>query len=243
MGIAVCDDDVSTRDDIVRMIRKQHPEAERELSVFSSGEELLESEENFAITFLDIEMGKISGMDAAKCIREKQERRGLKRSIIIFVTGYREYMEEAFDVNAYHYLLKPIDEDKFAAVFERAWREMSAAEEENRRYIMIKSLGVLQKIFLKDICYIESSNKKVIIHTKDSVIQGYGKMENYENELGENFYRCHRGYLVNMENITAYCTDTIQVLNGDRILLARKKYPDFVRKYMNYARSGGIVNV
>ena len=66
-------------------------------------------------------MDTVSGMELARHIREREET-GRKRSIIIFVTGYREYMGEAFDVNAFHYLLKPLDEKKFAEVFARAWK-------------------------------------------------------------------------------------------------------------------------
>ena len=90
---------------------------------------------------------------------------------------------------------------------------------------------------------IESSNKKVIYHTKNGRIDTYGKMEELEKELGNSFYRCHRCYLVNMEKICAYSTDTIQVVGGDELILAQKKYTDFVKRYMRYAKDGGIVNV
>ena len=68
-------------------------------------------------------------------------------------------------------------------------------------------------------------------------------MEELENRLGSTFYRCHRCYLVNMEKISAYSADNIQVINGDNLLLARKKYSDFIKTYMRYVKNGGIVNV
>lgn len=107
----------------------------------------------------------------------------------------------------------------------------------------MKSSGTQQKILLKNIYYIESGNKKVIFHTTDSTLEVYGKMEKLENELGNTFYRCHRCYLVNMEKISAYSADNIQVTNGDNLLLARKKYSDFIKTYMKYVKNGGIVNV
>ena len=67
--------------------------------------------------------------------------------------------------------------------------------------------------------------------------------EELEKELGNAFYRCHRCYLVNMEKICAYSADTIQVVGGDELILAQKKYTDFVKRYMRYAKDGGIVNV
>lgn len=241
MKIAVVDDDRAIGEAIVRLIEEQEPEAE--VCQFSSGKEMLETGENFAISLLDIEMEEMSGLELAKNIRQLQEKKGMAKSILIFITGYREYMEEAFDVNAFHYLVKPIDEEKFSEVFQRAWKEVSIAEEQSKRYIIVKNSGIQQKILLKDIYYIESSNKKVVYHTKEGRFETYGKMEELENELGNVFYRCHRCYLVNMEKISAYSTDTIRVVNGDKLILAQKKYPDFIKQYMRYAKDGGIVNV
>ena len=241
MKIAVCDDDRAAREHIISLIREQAENAE--ISAFSSGEELLSSREDFHIAFLDMEMGQMSGMDTARLIRQGQEEKGNAASIIIFVTGYDRYMNEAFDVSAFHYLLKPVNEEKFRSVFQRALKELSAAEERTRRYILVKSRGVQQKVYLKEVCYIESANKKVIMHTDTEVLECYGKMEELEQMAGEGFYRCHRCYLVNMEKIASYSASAIQVVNGDTLILARKKYAEFVRRYMKYAKEGGIVNV
>ena len=240
MRIAVCDDDRAIREELFRLIQKQVSEAD--IMEYQSGEELINARGNFDIYFLDIEMGEVSGMDIARRIRE-QEDNGRQRSIIIFVTGYREYMEAAFDVNAFHYLIKPIDAEKFSEVFSRAWKEASVSCEQTKKYIMVKSSGTQQKLLLKDIYYIESGNKKVIFHTTNGTLEVYGKMEELENGLGKTFYRCHRCYLVNMEKISAYSGDHIQVTNGDKLLLARKKYSDFIKTYMRYVKNGGIVNV
>lgn len=240
MRIAVCDDDRAIREELFRLIQKQVSEAD--IMEYQSGEELINARGNFDIYFLDIEMGEVSGMDIARRIRE-QEDNGRQRSIIIFVTGYREYMEAAFDVNAFHYLIKPIDTEKFSEVFRRAWKEAAVFYEQEKKYIIVKSSGTQQKILLKNIYYIESGNKKVIFHTTNGTLEVYGKMEELEKGLGNTFYRCHGCYLVNMEKISAYSADNIQVINGDNLLLARKKYSDFIKIYMRYVKNGGIVNV
>lgn len=240
MKIAVCDDDRPIRKELIRLIQRQATDAD--ITEYQSGEALICAGADFDIYFLDIEMDSVSGMELARHIRE-QEENSRKRSLIIFVTGYREYMEEAFDVNAFHYLVKPLDEEKFAEVFERAWKEASAFYEQEKRYIMVKSFGTQQRLLLKNIYYIESHNKKVIIHTTDKTLEVYGKMEELENRLGSTFYRCHRCYLVNMEKISAYSADNIQVKNGDNLLLARTKSSDFIKAYMRYIKNGGIVNV
>lgn len=161
MKIAVVDDDRAICEAIVRLIKEQEPEAE--VCQFSSGKGMLETGENFAIYFLDIAMEEMSGLELAKKIRQTQEKKGMAKSILIFITGYREYMEEAFDVNAFHYLVKPIDEEKFSEVFQRAWREAAAFWEKTKKYIMVKNSGTQQKILLKDIYYIESGNKRFLI--------------------------------------------------------------------------------
>lgn len=241
MKIAVCDDDKIVRDDIVHLIKKHIPDVN--VFTFVSGEELIDYGEDFDISFIDIEMEKMTGIDAAKKIRAKQERQGNPKSIIIFITKYSDYMESAFDVNAYHYLLKPIDNEKFVDVLKRAWKDAMIINERNNKYIMVKSFGVQHKIFVKDIYYIESNNKKVVIHTKDGIIASYGRMDELENLLGDEFYRCHRCYLVNMENISAYSADMVKVSNGDKLILAKKKHKDFVKKYTIYAKNEGFIYI
>jgi len=241
MKIAVCDDDRTTREQIASLIKEYNPDAE--IITFESGDDMIKSQDSFEISFLDVEMKAISGIDVAKYMRAEQEKWEKDKSIIIFVTGYREYMEDAFDVNAFHYLVKPIDEKKFQTVFRRALKEIFSKTKQKKLSVIIKYNGMQKRVLLKDIYYIESSNKKVVFHTKDGKIDTYGRMDDWETELGDSFYRCHRGYLVNLEKITAYNVDTIDLINGDSLILAQKKYSDFIKAYMRYAKDGGIVNV
>ncbi len=117
MKIAVCDDDKKVREQMSSMIKRQAPDFD--ICQNATGENIISAGIDHDIYFLDIEIGDISGIELAKKIRSEQENSG-NRSIIIFVTAFREYMEDAFDVNAFHYLVKPIKEKKFAEVFQRA---------------------------------------------------------------------------------------------------------------------------
>ncbi|MCH5186703.1 MAG: response regulator transcription factor, partial [Oscillospiraceae bacterium] len=186
MKIAVCDDDKAAREHIVSLIKDRTHETE--IITFESGEEMLKSQEDFDISFLDIEMKELSGTDVAKHIRQREK--DSAKSIIIFVTGHDRYVYDAFDVSAFHYLLKPINEEKFRTVFERALKELSATAERTKRYILVKNSGTQQRVYIKDIYYIESANKKVIIHTKTGILESYGKMDELEQMTGGGFYRC-----------------------------------------------------
>lgn len=238
MKIAVCDDSREIRGEIASLVKER--QSGLETAEFGSGEELLRCGEDFDMIFLDISMKTLSGIETAERLRERQEKMPFK-SIIVFVTAFSDYMQSAFDVNAFHYLVKPLDREKFGAVFDRAMKEICLRQ--NLRSVMIKTGGVQKKLYLKDIYYVESSNKKTVFHTKNGVFDSYGKMEELESRLGGSFYRCHRCFLVNMESICSYGFDEITVINGENLLLAKKKYPDFVKTYLRYAKEGGIVNV
>ncbi len=234
MKIAICDDITEIRREISLLIRKTCPKAE--IKDFPNSEVLLNSKADFDIIFLDIEMGDVNGMEAAKLLRQ---RKVVKNPIIIFVTAYPDYMEQAFDVKAFHYLIKPINKEKFTRVFSAAVKEAAGSEP----FIMIKTFGDRQKLLLKDIYYIESSNKKAIFHTKKGRVEAYRKMEELEQELSGTFFRCHRCFLVNMEAISGYSFEEIRLINGEALILSKKKYPEFVKAYLQYAEKGGAVNV
>lgn len=242
--IAVCDSDREVCLDIRNLILSERPEAE--VRIFHSAEELLREKCNFRICFLDIK--GIDGMELAGKIRERQRGRGA-RSIIIFVTGFREHMEDAFDVQAFHYLLKPVKPEKFRQVLECAWQEAKFMEAQEERCALLKIAGPrdapkdTKKIPLQEILYVESCNKNVVVHTSEGTYEVLGKLSDFEDSFGESFYRSHRCYLVNFAKISSYRQSEITLVNGDRILLAYKKYSAFVKAYLSYARRGGFVNV
>lgn len=239
MNIAVCDNNRNACNEILRLIRKDKPTAK--IFTFTSAETLLDAPEDFSIYFLDIR--GVSGLEIARNLRARQNLQGKPKSILIFITGYREYMAEAFDVNAFHYILKPIDTKKFSQVLARACHEVEESESRAEKYLLLKVGGVHKKFYLRNIFFIESNNKKVIVHTSDGNFEAAGKMDSLEVALSDCFYRCHRCYLVNLEKISAYTANTIQLTGGDEIFIAAKKYSAFVKTYLRYAKEGGGVNV
>ena len=237
ISVAVCEPNGELRDELARMIAKKKPEAR--LGAFSSGDELLRSEEDFAIYFLDVQGA--DGLEVARELRARE--RGVAGSVIVFVTGYRDYMEEAFDVHAFQYLVKPVDGKKFAEVLCAAWAEAEATRRREGRHILLKLDGIMRKVALRDILYLESRNKKVAIHTTEGAHEIRRSMETMEAALDDGFYRCHRCYLVNLAQIADYGPRAIRLENGEQLLLAEKKYADFVKTYLRYAKSGGVVHV
>lgn len=232
MEIAVADDEKIIREHIYKLIKKQN--SEYNLSAYGTGEELLSAEKNFDIIFLDIHMEGMNGIEAAKKLREKSD-----DTIIIFITALKEYVFDALDLYAFHYLLKPIDEEKFSEVLKRA-AEAVKHSQNNKLFIKTKNITINQS----EIIYIESSGKKANIHTIDGKnIEVYASMDDFEKQLGDNFYRSHRAYIVNMYHITQYDKESITVLNGEKVYLTKKKYGEFVKAYMWYLQNEGVSGV
>lgn len=222
MRVAIVESNPEQRDDLARRVLQIDPDAT--IEVFSSRAEF-SIEEEFSIYLLDIH--GVEGMSIAREIRRRKS-----RSVIIFITGFREFMEEAFDVQAFHYLLKPIESEKFARVFRRAMTEAS----EDSRFILVRAGGILRKIFLDSILFIESDDKKVRIRLEDSTLETYSTLTTLESELGARFFRCHRCYLVNLDKIVSYSSNEIELIDGARILLARSKSRDFRKSFLHYIR-------
>lgn len=244
LNIAVCDDEANVRCLIKKMIEKQ-TRACRILE-FSSGGELLrfwrqENREQIDILFLDIFMDDTDGMETAEQIRAWKEERDEplwgSLPLLVFVTGHPEYMAKAFSVNAFHYLIKPIDEKEFADIFAHAVRECSrlgVIKSAEPREILVKDGNITRSIPADDIYYIESNNRKIIIAMRDEKIECYGKISGMERELQEGFFRTHRGYLVNMKYVERYSRTEVQMKNGSRLLISKYKYQEFVRTYLTY---------
>lgn len=227
--IAICDDQKRIREYLEKLVLDC---VHAEIRQFSEGEKLLKSDINFDIILLDICMEentckfKINGMETAKRIRKKSE------AIIIFITALKEYVFDAYDVDAFQYLLKPIDEIKFKYVLTKA---ISQVEKEKRTApLVIKVNGIYRSIPIADILYAENDARKIVLHTKNEKLVFYEKMEVLENKLGSNFFRSHRGFLVHLQEVESYDNRNIILKNGDVIFLAKLKYNDFVTAYMNY---------
>ena len=186
-------------------------------------------EENMAdIVITDIQMPGMDGMETARILRQINE-----RMVLIFVTAVEEYVFQAFDVAAFHYLVKPFSDEKFEEVVKRAVRSIKEYSENqlDEKYMMVQSGGSHMKVFLKDIVYAEVYNRKVIIHTRDTNIEYYGKLQELSEIAGADFFRTHRAYLVHFKYVQKYDANCVTMENGTA-LIAKQNYSEFVKQYL-----------
>ena len=230
MKFAICDDEKEIRNDIAEKIKLFYPESS--ISHFDNAGGLLNYTDNADIIFLDISLPDGNGVELAAKLRE----RGF-RSVIIFVTAYDDYVFKAFDVGAFHYLLKPLSAAKFYEVLNKAVGSLQYREcDKEDKFIVIKSGGISRKIPLSEIVYAEVFNRKIIISTVNEKIEYYGKLTELENQLGNSFFRTHRAYLINLRYLERYSAVDVTLETGETLLLSKQKYPALVKSYLSYMR-------
>ena len=234
--IVIVDDEEIIREQIKKLIEKRFSDCM--IDTYATGEALLRSGKCYDIIFLDIQMDGINGIDTAKELRQKFE-----NFVLIFITGIKEHVFDAFEVSAFHYLLKPLEEKKILTVYERAVSEVRKQRRRKEEPIFIKTRNRNITLEQRNVLYIESRAKKVEIHTNTEVVEAYGAIGELQKQLGDSFYRCHRGYLVNMAFVSEYKNDSIILNNGEVVILAKEKYSDFVKTYMRYLKNGGGIFV
>lgn len=230
MQIAVCDDEEIVREQIKELIIEQKKDCQ--VVQFVSGEELLAAHESFDLIFLDIQLDGMTGIEVAREFRNRGD-----EVFLIFVTGAKEYIFDAFDVSAFQYLLKPISEKRFSEIFARAKRELE--KKKHVEPLIFKIGGRHVRVKREQILYAESKGRKAGIHTKQEELEIYADMKSLEGQLGEAFACCHKGLLVNMGYIQEYDRDKILLTNGQELYLSRRKSGEFVKKYLQYLRKGG----
>lgn len=234
MKIGICDDEKATREMLRDKVKKLYPQAD--ILLYASGEELLAGELP-DILLLDIQMQGKSGIITAEELRLMD-----RQLIIIFVTAIEDYVFQAFDVDAFHYLVKPFSDEKFSEVLQKAAVKLEKLESENGKRkkpsLFITTRGTHITVNFEDIVYAEVFDRKVIIHTMDSDIEYYGKLKDLEKKAGEGFYRPHRAYLVNFDFIRKYDATTIYMKKG-QALMAKQNYQGFVKSYLRYNQRKG----
>ncbi|MBR7161042.1 MAG: response regulator transcription factor [Clostridia bacterium] len=228
LNVAVCDDEKEQTERIAAVVTAW---AEREghrcaLRTFASSEEFLfeyESDSSYDVLLLDVEMGDISGISLAKKIRKENN-----RSEIIFVTSHFEFVGEGYEVDALHYLVKPISEEKLCEVLSKAAEKLS----EEPPSVVITCDGETVKLYESEILYVESFLHYIMIHTKEKAYKIKESISLFEEKLSEDFFRAHRSYLISLKHIVRISRTGVLLDDRTELPLARGKYNDINRAFI-----------
>lgn len=217
INIGICDDELYCRSnikDILKEILSSYP-INYNIYEFSSGEELLNNyPKDLDILIMDIQMKTINGMDTARKIREFDQ-----NLEIIFMTSFVEFMQEGYEVKAYRYILKPINERKISKNILPCINEIV---KKRNNYLTINVKNYVDRIKIDSIIYIETDRPNILIYTHDNMYttkMSISKIEKILSEYG--FFRCHNSYIVNLK--------LVESMNGNTVVVDGKDIP--ISKY------------
>ena len=230
--IAICDDEKHMSDHIRAMasdfFRKKNREIQ--LRTFLSGEELLNYDGQIDILFLDIQMNGMDGLETARKLRA-----GKFRGVLIFITVLKEMVFQSFEVQAYDYLVKPVDEKQFGKTMERLYASMQNTSEDS----LLVQQGYERRIVPKDeIVFCEVIDRKIYLNlASGEVVDYYERIENLETKLGSHFFRCHRSYLINLKHLKGYKNGTACMDNGKEVPVSRLRSREFSGVVLQYMKN------
>ncbi|WP_461206676.1 LytR/AlgR family response regulator transcription factor [Clostridium sp. DL1XJH146] len=233
INIAICDDNREENEMINSLVQKNVEELgiQFKISCFNDGEDLVEHinyyKEIYDLIFLDIYMQFSNGIDVARKIRNFD-----KECKIIFITYSKEYAIDSYDVRAFHYILKPIEEEKLVSTIKLA---VDSLDKESKQIIITNKKGSY-RIFYKDILYAESKARIVNIHLKlDKVITFYSKLEDFFEKLqDERFFKPHKSFIVNMDYISKIQSNSIFMINDRSIPISDSNLKEIKEVYFGY---------
>jgi DNA-binding LytR/AlgR family response regulator len=155
----------------------------------------LARELRYDVVFLDVEMPGATGLETAPAVRERRD-----PPAVVFVTAHAEYAVDAFAVEAFDYLLKPVEPDRLARVVERL-RERTDESAPPVDKVAVVAGGGTELLDRDQIHYVQAEGDYSRVHTYDRAYLSTASLGELEERLGPRFARIHRSYLVNLAKV------------------------------------------
>lgn len=232
MKIAICDDEIDFIDAVCPLIEQWAKEREVKLTLyrFTNGDDLINAQQRecMDLIILDVIMPLLSGIDTAR------ELRNTNHTVpIVFLSSSREFAVDSYEVKALNYLIKPVEPANLFLMLDDFLKTLK----QPKPFFTAKTADGFQRIIIADVDYLEAQNKHVLVHlSNDSTIairELFSKcMEYFSPEKG--FCRCHRSYIVNLNNIEQFSKTEVTTIRNAAIPISRKNYTAFKEAYFNY---------
>lgn len=230
MKIAICENDLL--DEKFLRLTLEYLLKAKDLSYsivsFTSGKQMLTALEtdHFDISFLDIYLDEVDGVVLANKIRKDS-----KQTSIIFTTSSEEHMADGYALGVVHYLVKPFNESDVHEALNRSMKKIQ--EQEPCIEVIVRRRREL--IFFRDIKYVESQNRCSVLHTTFGEKAVYESLNQLEKKLTDpRFLRCHRSFLVNMDNVMALEVQDFLLFSGEKIPMKRDELKKLRARYASY---------
>ncbi|MDE6739845.1 MAG: LytTR family DNA-binding domain-containing protein [Lachnospiraceae bacterium] len=234
LRIAICDDETDARNALrIQLEQVLIEETEEIVYEFSSGANAASWLEKHPgevdLLFLDVEMKGLSGMETAEKIRTFND-----DLIIVFVTGYSDYVFDGYRVGALDYLMKPVSIQRLTDLFHRVRAKLTREESQT---FTIKNIDGTWRFKLRDILYFYSDKRKVTLVTPTGEYPFYAKLDEIETQLASHFVRIHQRYLINPAAVDYLRNESVML--GDTELPCSRKYKESATAKIARAMIGG----
>ncbi len=199
-----------------------------EINVFSSGLQLItDYEPNYDILFLDIEMPHMDGMELARSIRKSDP-----YVVIVFVTNMAQYAVKGYEVNAFDYMVKPIDYTHFAVKFGAA---IEAVNKRENFGILIPWEDGTRQMNVQEIFFIEVRDHWLYIYSPEGEFQMLGSLKEMEEQLVDHhFIRCNKSCLINLQYVTKMRSDVVVMQSGHKLSISRARRKEVQNVFIDY---------
>ncbi len=235
LNIAICDDESMTLKincTYMEELSKKY-KVDANIVGFSKGEDLLEymeHSEDIDIAFLDVDMKGMNGIQTAAMMLRRNP-----RTVIIFITGHREFAYEAFTVEAFSFLMKPIDPDRLDRIFKKAVLQVNdIMNRKLRSSLIITEDNIKKKINQSAILYIERVEARSVIVTKTAKHGIYETITSLENRLEDNFLRINQGIIVNLNEVAGVQGTQVTMKAGEVFPIGRTYHKQVKKRYLSY---------
>lgn len=231
---AICEDEPQQADYLQTLLRqwqRRQPGLQLGIRQFTDAAAFLACRQPvFQLLLLDIQMPGMNGMQLARTLRAQGD-----PVQIVFITGYAEHMGEGYEVEALHYLLKPIEPPRLFTVLDRA---LTALRQQRAAILLPTVGGSERRFFLDEVRWLEAFSHTLQLHTAAGAVEIPLTMEAAQQRLGAAFFRCHRSYLVNMGCVCQVRRDGLLLDDGACLPLSRRLYRQAGQAFLHFHRAG-----
>ena len=205
------------------------------IAPFPSAESFLftwEEERDFDVLFVDIQMKEMNGMEMARRVREQDS-----DIAIIFTTGITDYMGAGYEVEAMHYLIKPVSQEKLFQCLDRVLKR-----DIHEQFLLVKANEETMKLSLRSIMYVEAMGHGCRIEFcpqagRTFQVETAEGISDLAKKLKEpDFIRCHRSYLCRIDKIHHISRAWIEMDNGSKVPVSRRMYTYVNQMFIRYFR-------
>lgn len=228
MKIVVCDDNLNIISEIKEMLNEYSASRNVtfDVATFDNGNAILDSNENYNIAILDVEMPDMNGIALGEELRKRN-----KQIVLIYLTAHSQYLDSALNLNAARFFEKPIDKDRFFSGIDNAVERI----DNTTINFFIRDDKTQVRVTAESIIYIEISHRKTKVVTEDKAYFTTHTLDYFKDRLVSSiFAQPHKSYIINFNFITAYERGEI-VLDGQyKIPVSRSKQTEFHKSFVRF---------